>query len=306
MSHNTSFVLEHVPCNLCGSDRYTVRYRKPDDWLWLNQYEFPVVECVECGLVYVNPRPTPEGMAPYYPEGYHDQRDSEAFARKYAVQLEFVPALTNERVLDVGCARGDWLHFLTNNYPGIESHGVDYYTEEIAYPGIQFCKKELTHCGFEPAMFDVVTAWSVLEHVHAPGDYFAEISRILKPGGRFVFLVPNAESLYGKRAYKEDTPRHLYHFSEKTLTAYAEKYGFEFSDCVYDNRVWDGRGHGTFYYGLLSLFGVNWETIYFKKIGWFRRLVGRVGILMDRVVFKFHWEARRRRSGTMICTFIKT
>ncbi len=117
MTENHTIVFEHVNCDLCGCGEYTVRYRKPDNWSWLNQFEFPVVECIRCGLVYVNPRPTPESMAYYYPAGYHDNRDTEAFQKRYALQLEFLPALTGEKVLDIGCARGEWLHFLKKNTP---------------------------------------------------------------------------------------------------------------------------------------------------------------------------------------------
>ena len=305
MTENKTIVFEHVNCDLCGCGEYTVRYRKPDDWSWLNQFEFPVVECTRCGLVYVNPRPTAESMAYYYPEGYHDKRDTEAFQKRYALQLEFLPALTGEKVLDIGCARGEWLHFLKNKYPGIAGYGVDYYSESVLYKDIDFRKKRLPDCDFKDSFFDLVTAWAVLEHLHAPGSYFREVSRILKKGGTFFFLVTNSESLYGKKAYKEDVPRHLYHFSEKTLQQYAGRYGFDFSNCVYDNRIWDGRGGGTFYYALLSLFGVNWETIYFKKIGLFRTQIGRVGRFIDRVVFKTQWEARRHSSGVIICEFVK-
>ena len=67
--------LEHVPCDLCGSTSYGVRYRKPDNWLRSTLFEFPVVECDGCSLVYVNPRPTMAAMAGLYPDGYHDGRD---------------------------------------------------------------------------------------------------------------------------------------------------------------------------------------------------------------------------------------
>jgi SAM-dependent methyltransferase len=37
----------------------------------------------------------------------------------------------------------------------------------------------------------VASAW-VLEHLEHPGLVFAEVRRVLRPGGRFVFLTPNA------------------------------------------------------------------------------------------------------------------
>jgi ubiquinone/menaquinone biosynthesis C-methylase UbiE len=44
---------------------------------------------------------------------------------------------------------------------------------------------------FADATFDVVSANMVLEHLEDPETVFAEVSRVLKPGGRFVFVTPN-------------------------------------------------------------------------------------------------------------------
>lgn len=45
---------------------------------------------------------------------------------------------------------------------------------------------------FATGSFDLVTANMVLEHLPQPGDQFAEVARVLRPGGRFVFHTPNA------------------------------------------------------------------------------------------------------------------
>ncbi|WP_345781437.1 class I SAM-dependent methyltransferase [uncultured Hoeflea sp.] len=39
--------------------------------------------------------------------------------------------------------------------------------------------------------FDIVIADNVLEHLERPAEVFAEIARVLKPGGRFMFKTPN-------------------------------------------------------------------------------------------------------------------
>ena len=41
--------------------------------------------------------------------------------------------------------------------------------------------------------FDLVTANMVLEHVATPGGVFAEVSRVLRPGGRFVLHTPKVQ-----------------------------------------------------------------------------------------------------------------
>lgn len=44
---------------------------------------------------------------------------------------------------------------------------------------------------FADESFDLVTANMVLEHLDAPAEVFAEVARVLAPGGRFVFVTPN-------------------------------------------------------------------------------------------------------------------
>lgn len=297
--------LEHVCCDFCGSLKYRVRYRKPDTWLWLNQYEYVVVECAECGLVYINPRPTLESMAHFYPPGFHENRDNEKFQKQYEIQAEFIPALTNERVLDIGCARGDWLAHLKGRYPGIHCTGADFYSERVSYPYIEFHRALLPDCNLPESSFDIATAWAVFEHLHHPGAYFGSTARLLKPGGKLIFLVTNADSLYGRRANKEDTPRHLHHFSKKSLERYAEKFGFEMTRIAWDDRIWDGRGDGTFYHLFTGWLGLNWEKRYFNEVGFLRTLAGRFGRFMDRCIFSGHWEARRHQSGIIICEFTR-
>jgi SAM-dependent methyltransferase len=46
---------------------------------------------------------------------------------------------------------------------------------------------------FADNSFDLVTANMVIEHVEAPARLFAEISRILAPGGRVIIHTPNAQ-----------------------------------------------------------------------------------------------------------------
>lgn len=296
---------EHVNCDLCGSTKYKIRYQKPDNWLWVNQFEYPVVECTNCGLVFVNPRPCESHMHLFYPAGYHAARDTQVHLKRYEIQSQFLPVLKNEKILDVGCARGDFLIYLKNKYPDIIACGVDLFTDKINSQDFKFYKKDLKECNFDSKEFDFVTAWAVFEHLHYPSKYFEEVSRILKEKGKFIFLVTNSESCYGRYAYIEDVPRHTYHYSEKTLKQYADKFGFKFNKCIYDDRIFDGRGTGTFHFLLSELVGVTWQKRYFKKINLLQKFFLKLGNLLDNIIFKYHWEAYFKRSGTIIVEFEK-
>ena len=48
------------------------------------------------------------------------------------------------------------------------------------------------HLPFADASFDMVVSVWVLEHLETPENVFAEVWRVLRPGGHFVFLTPNA------------------------------------------------------------------------------------------------------------------
>ncbi len=59
---------------------------------------------------------------------------------------------------------------------------------------------------FAADKFDVVLNVQVLEHVFEPMKMVAEIARVLKPGGRGIFLVPQTSNLHL-------APRHYYNFT---------------------------------------------------------------------------------------------
>jgi len=296
--------LEHVGCDLCGSAEYRVRYRQPDTWTRLIPFEFPVVECRSCGLVYVNPRPTQESMRSFYPPGYHTRGEATHEAR-YALQTQMLPDLSGKRLLDLGCAEGDFLRFLRRRHPGATLCGMDFYAPPASVEGVELFRGDLSEAPFPAGSFDIVTAWAVLEHVHAPLRHFREIHRLLAPGGRFLCLVTNAESLYGRRAHREDIPRHLHHFSERTLHGYAGLSGFRLESCLHDDSIFDGRGTGSFWHGLTALAGAGWERRLDCRFTIAQKVAARLGGLLDRVVFATHWEALLGRSGIVIATFVR-
>jgi SAM-dependent methyltransferase len=296
--------LEHIVCDLCGGKTYRERYRKPDNWLRLNLFQFPVVECDTCGLVFVNPRPTMAAMADFYPRGYHDGRDAPSFRDRYRAQRAVLPPLGGKRVLDIGCARGDFLSFLLD-HEDFEAHGVDAFSPDVGDARIRFIRGAFDEAAYPARMFDLVMSWAVFEHLHHPSRYFTETARVLAPKGRLVVLVTNSESLYGRTAYLEDVPRHTYHYSERTLSAYAQKCGLRLVDVAFNDAIFDGRGRGTFRILAGRMAGFTWERAMRSELRFHTRAAMKVGAALDAACFATHWEAKLRRSGIIIATYEK-
>ncbi len=105
-------------------------------------------------------------------------------------------------VLDAGCGRSNYV--LEMNRDSIKRIvGVDVAKEATDGNTLadEIVVSDLEKLPFPDNSFDAVTSLWVLEHVHQPNRIFSEISRVLKPGGRFFFETPYSFSyiLLGKR-----------------------------------------------------------------------------------------------------------
>ena len=85
----------------------------------------------------------------------------------------------------------------------------------------------------EPAKYEVITLWHVLEHVPNLQEYISELKKLLKPNGVLIVAVPNFKS-YDAEYYNEfwaafDVPRHLWHFSKKSIDLLFSKHGMSVS-----------------------------------------------------------------------------
>ncbi|MEC4113303.1 class I SAM-dependent methyltransferase [Myroides pelagicus] len=78
---------------------------------------------------------------------------------------------------------------------------------------------------------DVITMWHVLEHVVDLDTQLKQLQRILKKGGLLIIAVPNFKSYdasyYGKYWAAYDVPRHLWHFSQKSIPMLFRPYSFD-------------------------------------------------------------------------------
>ncbi|HAX98043.1 MAG TPA: hypothetical protein DCY12_03940 [Candidatus Atribacteria bacterium] len=232
--------METVKCNLCGSNNYRVVYSMPDARYFVNDW-FSVVECINCGLGFVNPRPTSSEISKYYPSIFYDyfERERDYNLRRYWAEARFLQEFASEGeklLLDLGCANGDFPRFMQKLGWIVEGLEVSQNSKTIT--DFKVYKQDFREIEVCEARYDAITAWAVLEHVHDPMAYFKKAAQVLKSKGIFLFLVTNFESLSSRRLFLEDVPRHLYFFTEKTIRKYLEDSSFDFIEADYSNEIY--------------------------------------------------------------------
>ena len=230
-------------CPICKNSQLTDSVRLYDD-----RYGYPgffdLMRCVDCGHAFLRNNFTPDQLTDlysnYYPRSdfdvdqyrpYHTSGGFSAWLDGAASPaFRWVPR--NVRVLDVGCGFGQSLGYLESR--GCDVYGVEA-DENISRVAEKFGFK--VHVGlfdpdiYEPEFFDYVTMNQVVEHVTDPLAVLKGVSRILKPGGRVVLTMPNANGvsarLFGKKWVNWHAPYHLQFFSRKSMQIASKKANLE-------------------------------------------------------------------------------
>ena len=145
------------------------------------------------------------------------------------------------RTLELGCGQGDFLRSVTSD-DQFEARGLDYADAPVAYAqsfGLEAEIGDIQSKAFDDNSFDLVVALHVMEHVHDPIETFAEISRVLRPGGYAFVVCPCVSHFKAKLAGKDwkylGPPGHLWYYSPATLSGFMKKAGFDIkmASCFY-------------------------------------------------------------------------
>lgn len=271
-THAQAPAFETTACPICSENR--------GDELWPGD-GWAMIRCAGCGLVYENPRITPQGLraryqgghtgrrlpdAPDWREYLHPEKLPERQVSDYVDSLDAVMRhVKSGRILDIGVSNGFFLFFARK--AGFETTGVD-----IAEEMVQACRAQLgldvrlgtlEECGFEDDAFDVVVARHVMEHIPDLASFWTEVRRVLRPDGLLAIEVPNiAGWSYRMRDLKHRVglgkpmwakmylPEHIYFFSPRTLRRLADRHGFDVVEWeTYSSR----KRYGPLAYRLMQL-----------------------------------------------------
>ena len=136
---------------------------------------------------------------------------------------------TSKTILDIGCGTGEFL--ITARKNNWNTLGVEINDEARN----KSSKKNITTYKFieevKSSQFNIITLWHVLEHLKDLNGTITKISSLLDIDGTLIIAVPNYKS-YDANYYKEywaayDTPRHLWHFSQKSISTIFENHNLK-------------------------------------------------------------------------------
>jgi len=229
--------MENVNCIICGLDN-------TQKLLIKNSYN--IVKCKNCGLVYVNPRPTKEELVRLYSSDNNKLWDLDGYMHNSKIEkfkngLEIIHKFTQSRgkILDIGCSTGLFLNMAKKS--GWETYGIDINEKAIEYAKTKYNlnvkAQDLETSNFPSNYFDVVTLFDSIEHMPNPLFALREAYRILKPNGLLLITTPNIDGLFPKITYylfaktigaweHPTPPGHLYQFSQKTISKLLDRAKF--------------------------------------------------------------------------------
>lgn len=253
-------------CRICstigGHQSYRVRER-----MFGIEEEFDYFQCHNCGCLQIEHPPA--DMSRFYPPHYYSfglesapvgglkswlgaQRDWAAttghgilgrFVARWKPPrpdvecLGRIPLRREDRILDVGCGRGQLLSIL--HRAGFRNLlGVDPFlaTDVEVLPGLRVLKRAMAEVD---QTFDLIMLHHVFEHIADGLDVLTLCRQRLAPNGKILLRIPTVDSEawehYKVHWVQLDAPRHLYLHSRESLKRLATHAGLHIKDVWCDS-----------------------------------------------------------------------
>jgi 2-polyprenyl-3-methyl-5-hydroxy-6-metoxy-1,4-benzoquinol methylase len=237
-------IVHYTACPVCGSRNIDPLLTVPDHSV--SKELFVLWQCSQCTLRFTQDVPDEDSIGSYYKsEDYISHTDTDKGlinklyqrARTITLQqkLRLITTFTGLQkgaVLDMGAGTGAFL--ATMQKAGWQATGIEPDADARAVAkktfGVTLAEIEQLDL-LPPASFDAITLWHVLEHVHQLHPYIYKLKRALKDNGKLFIAVPNYTagdaSIYDLYWAAYDVPRHLYHFTPKSIEVLMQQHGLQ-------------------------------------------------------------------------------
>ncbi|OGS22758.1 MAG: hypothetical protein A2252_10555 [Elusimicrobia bacterium RIFOXYA2_FULL_39_19] len=187
MESNSS--LEFVKCNVCGADKTRTIIPTMKN----------LVKCLNCGLIYRNPRIHQEAWIDSQKQSPYKNTELTFHSAEENIMKHTISRLQKRfkgksvKLIDIGCGFGAFLNLIKDS--GWDISGMD-----VCKDATDFVKDKLnipvlctyiTNSGLKDNTFDLVTMFSVIDMLNDPKKQLQDVARILKKDGLLVMRINN-------------------------------------------------------------------------------------------------------------------
>jgi 2-polyprenyl-3-methyl-5-hydroxy-6-metoxy-1,4-benzoquinol methylase len=155
------------------------------------------------------------------------------------------------RLLEIGCGKGGFLR-LAENYFSVEGIDISQYAIDSVkhHFGERIRVANIEDFSIEPARYDVIIAFNLIEHLKRPGEAIPRVTNGLRGDGIFIGSVPYNAKLVGRIVtyFGNMIDRtHISTFSPDTWLKLFKQSGF--SEEIFFGEVPFGRNHCRYLFG---------------------------------------------------------
>lgn len=261
--------VHYTNCPVCNSNDINPLLTVKDHSV--SKQDFVVWQCGNCSLRFTQDIPDEASIGRYYQSAdyiSHSNTNKGLVNKLYQgvrnytldqkANLIISQTVKHGNILDLGAGIGAFLN--TMKKKGWEISGIepDAGARQQAKNLFNIDLNETNSLnGLPEKSFDAITLWHVLEHVHQLHTYVEKLRSLLKPDGKLFVAVPNYKSVESS-IYKlywaaYDVPRHLYHFTPKSINNLMAQHGLK---VIAKKPMW----FDSFYISLLSSQYKNGKT----------------------------------------------
>jgi SAM-dependent methyltransferase len=233
-------LFKEVDCLACGSKKWE-RALEKDGFSYNN--------CLNCGSLYLSPRPPESAINHYYQKGESVKFWSESFYREtaearrvkiYRPRADRIgslfrknPQWNTEQFVDIGAGYGLFLEEITKlniftNIVGIEP--APNMASACRSRGLFIHETPVEKVNVEKVSADFATSFEVFEHIHSPENFLKSVRKILKPRGLFLFTTLTIDGfdlqVLWDKSKTISPPLHINFFSKRGFRSLLEKCGF--------------------------------------------------------------------------------
>jgi 2-polyprenyl-3-methyl-5-hydroxy-6-metoxy-1,4-benzoquinol methylase len=215
-------------------------------------YGFSYVECSGCGSAYVNDPPSETDISAAYRSDYYTAANKILLANKtsidYRLQEVARPKVSfvldhakprSARWLDIGCGVGEIL--AAAKELGFETHGIETNRMEADFArdhfGLQVTEDYVDANNLDEfkGKFDIISLFSVLEHVADPNSILGTFSKLQNAGDTLVIETPHFPSIsaLSQMSFPDlvnrmmHPPLHLFLFSLRSIEMLLARHGYQ-------------------------------------------------------------------------------